>query len=136
MENTIPQVVLCAVIKAKQIANKKEIPWYRTIEGKCGLSFLLGFYDADGSLRYEKYATIYNSNKRILDEIKVILKINNRVYLDKIPIRSKITESFTLTNYALNISLKMFKHMLNAFPLSMERKRHIDYRNSEFKNKS
>jgi len=72
-----------------------------------------------------KRALLFNSNKRILDEVKIVFKLYNRVRVLFTPERSLITEIFYMTAYGLNIDIKTFRLMLDAFKGSMERKRPI-----------
>ena len=120
----LPQLVVRTLIKAKKIALKSNIKYHQTIEGKCALSFLLGFYDGDGTIMYsDNYGILFNSNKRFMDEINILFGIYNRVKVVHIPEISLITGIFHMTGYSLKIGNKIFRLMFNAFKGSMERKR-------------
>ena len=119
----LPQLVIRTLNRAKNLALKSEIEYHQTIEGKCALSFLLGFYDGDGTLRKGKFGILYNTNKGFLDEINILFRIYNRVRIIHFPEISLITGIYHMTGYSLNLGLKEFKLMMNAFKGSMERKR-------------
>ncbi|MBY9014004.1 MAG: hypothetical protein KGD70_16685, partial [Candidatus Lokiarchaeota archaeon] len=119
----LPQLVIRTLIKAKKLALKSSIKYHQTIEGKCALSFLLGFYDGDGTLLKGKHARISNSNKIFLDEVKIVFRLHNRVRVTLNPEKSLVTEIFYMTHYSLNIDIETFRLMLDAFKGSMERKR-------------
>jgi len=123
----LPQIIKDLIFKAKRSTLKPSQNYSYKLEGKCALSFLLGFYDGDGNLRYGKYPSLYNSNRTFLDEIKTVYGIKNRVCVHSSPRFNEKTKSYTLTNYSLNIGISIFRLMLNSFKGSMKRKRPIGY---------
>ena len=114
----LPQVVLSALIDAKREASRISNPgaWYYTKSGMLALSFLFGFYDGDGHYRGGLSANIYSTNKMILDEIKVLFGIENRVRLHTI-------HSEYANEYELALGPDLFAAMLEIYKDSMIRKR-------------
>jgi hypothetical protein len=114
----LPPVVLLALIDGKHEVSRNSNPnsWYYTKAGMNALSFLLGFFDGDGSYRGGLSAAIYNTNKRLLDEIKVLYKIENRVRLHSITTEHSI-------EYSLALGPDLYRVMLEVYKDSMRRKR-------------
>lgn len=114
----LPQVVLLALIDAKHETSKTSNvnAWYYTESGRNALSFLMGFYDGDGHYRGSLSAGIYNTNKMLLDEIKVLYRIENRVRLSSL-------QSEYPNSYGLALGPKIFNAMLEVYKDSMSRKR-------------
>jgi len=93
------------------------------------LAFLLGFYDGDGTLAYNKFThriqpSLVSSDKNFIIQIKKYFNI-------KYSISSRVIEQYNLRKNktvktqvnALSIGVKFFEEMLKNYRSSMERKK-------------
>lgn len=96
------------------------------------LSFLLGFYDGDGSLR--KYIAsngniyvspqICSANKVFLEKLRRYFGIKNKIYCSyKEKINCKTGKIYILKLYQLTLGIQLFEKMIKTMKNSMERKR-------------
>ncbi|MFX1325355.1 MAG: LAGLIDADG family homing endonuclease [Promethearchaeota archaeon] len=113
----LPDVIKSLIMKAKQISKNKKISWYKSAEGKCVLSFLLGFYDGDGTYTEKMSARIFNTNKKFLEEVKNFYGIKNVIRKANKP------KEDHKQNYYLTLGPILFKAMLESYKYSMIRKR-------------
>jgi len=93
------------------------------------LAFLLGFYDGDGTLGFNKdtgriQPSLASSNKNFLLQIKHYFRLKGKI-------SSRVIETYNLRKKtiveiranALNINVKLFEEMLKNYRNSMERKK-------------
>lgn len=129
----VPNFVKNALLEAKQIDSETNIPWYETKPGKIALAWLLGFYDGDGSYRGGRCAVIYSSNKKLLDEVKILFESKNKVRPSR---KDSLTETEfvglfydkeTITSkqlYQLYLGPELFDNIMGIqYKKSLERKR-------------
>jgi hypothetical protein len=128
-EGNIPHIITQLVDKAYTQSDDLS----KTIEGRIALSFLLGFYDGDGSKR--GVTGYIASNKReFLLQVKDLFKvpIRNQIY----PIKKRVLDSKTgkveeFLCHGLYLGTDLVSQMMEVFPGSMDRKR-TDRKTSKF----
>ncbi len=120
----IPNVIKQVVSKGKQVGLNKKIDWKSTKFGKIALAWLLGFFDGDGTYIGGNQAKIYNSNKKLLDEIRNYYEIVNNVH------RQSENDKFYDTDiesklpiYYLTLGPEIYELMISSYQDSMQRKR-------------
>jgi hypothetical protein len=79
----LPDVIKNTIYKAKVDAVRTGVHWTENSFGKKALCFLAGFYDGDGSYVQGYSGILYNTNKRLLDDIKSYYDIDLKVYIAK-----------------------------------------------------
>ena len=127
----VPNCILEVINKAKKEASEIGIDWMNTYWGMISLSWLLGFYDGDGTLDKrgkQMSVRIYSANKEFLEKIKEVFGITNKVLTNTefgakrlVFNRTIITKGY----YLLTLGPNLFNCMLNSFSDSMKRKRPI-----------
>ena len=120
----IPEFVKSLISRAKSQVKGSKLHWATTTNGKIACAWLLGFYDGDGTYMGGRQAKIYNSNKKILDEIKKFYGCENNVNIQT-P-RDEIIESEIQTKkplYYLTLGPEVFEAMIFSYDQSMLRKR-------------
>jgi len=113
----LPEIIKSMILSTRSISKTSYIPWYAVIEGKFALAFLLGFYDGDGTYHGGMSASICNTNKKFLTELKIYFGIKNRI------LKSGISEENHKQLFKLALGPDIFKLMLESFKFSMKRKR-------------
>jgi arsenate reductase-like glutaredoxin family protein len=132
----LPAFIKVLIKNAKIEAGTKNIEkWGKTRRGKMALSFLMGFYDGDGSKGGLYSAKIYNSNKRLLEEIKIHFGSSNKVfqnrdgvqkereYLKELDAEDMLLIQSKKPYYSLSLGLPLFRAMLDTYENSLKRKR-------------
>ena len=120
----LPNFIYSLVNKAKKNSTLQKMKWSQTNSGKIAFSFILGFYDGDGTYLGGRQAKIYNSNKKFLDELKKLFEIENIVR--KQTVYNDIEEdniNYQKGVYYLTLSPNIFDLMISSFLHSMSRKR-------------
>jgi hypothetical protein len=101
--------------------------WYETTAGLTVFSWLLGFYDADGSYLGFNYGVLYSSNNKYLTKIREVFDIKSEV--DTYVEPGTVVEIFdreciSKGMYGLRISSHdVFIKMINSYKDSLQRKR-------------
>ncbi|MFX1501342.1 MAG: hypothetical protein ACFFDH_10320 [Promethearchaeota archaeon] len=130
----LPSIIKALIHKAKVESNSSAIPWYSTHSGRIAHTWLLGFYDGDGTYIGGKQGRIYSSNKKILIDVKYLFEIDNEVYLqtnlDKYLEEGKEIPKKSV--YGLNLGPKVFQSMMDSYLFSLSRKRNSVYRNQGY----
>lgn len=119
----IPIFVSILIAIAKSEAKRDKIHWWYTYYGKLALSWLLGLYDGDGTLKDGKYGLINSGQKEFLDLIAITFDCKHRAKSKGEPIGFSSNES-----YYLYFGIDLFDAMLNSFELSMKRKRPCNWK--------
>lgn len=130
----IPEFVKSLISRAKSQVKGSKLHWATTTNGKIACAWLLGFYDGDGTYMGGRQARIYNSNKKILDEIKKFYGCENNVNIQT-P-RDEIIESEIQTKkplYYLTLGPEVFEAMIFSYDQSMLRKRPDKQSNFKYK---
>ncbi len=123
----IPQVIRELINTAKKKTTNARFS--DTREGRLALSFLIGFFDGDGSYRGGLSAIILNSKKFFLEDVKDIFEINNDVKVNaKEVFDEKTGEIAWKTRYRLSLGTDLFKQMLLSYENSLQRKRPENYK--------
>jgi hypothetical protein len=108
----LPPFVLNSIEEAKSKANNDGSLWLINDHARIVLSWLLGFYDGDGSYGGGNKAVLYSSNREILNQIKDNFDIQNKIGILK-----------GLSMYRMNIGASLFEAMMSSYKKSMKRKR-------------
>lgn len=132
----LPDFIKVLIRNAKIEAGDKNIrKWSKTRRGKMALSFLMGFYDGDGSKTGPYSAKIYNSNRNLLEDIKIhfgspnkVFKNRNEVQKEKKVLNKYNPEDMLLIQskmpyFSLTLGTPLFRAMLNSYENSLKRKR-------------
>ena len=124
-QKILPDYIIQALQKAKKTSKQTHIDWWLTLPGQVALAFLLGFYDGDGTYMGFRSARILSSSKLILEQIKELFEIKNKVLPAKVP--GEIAWAFDREYvskglYSLALGPKLFDMMMNSFEHSMDRK--------------
>lgn len=123
----IPDFVKALIAEARQESSSTGLDWSLTKSGKIALAWLLGFYDGDGTYISGRNAKIYSSNKRLLDEIKSLLGIENLVRVSYDVSEDDFIElrqiRGTKNIYGLTLGPSTFDSMIQSYDKSMARKR-------------
>ncbi len=116
-ERKLPEIILSRIKEAESIGKNLS----ESKSGAIALSFLLGFYDGDGNYRGGRSARIYSSSKELLEEIKDVYKIKNKVN----PLRPNFGEDVIKKDsmYYITPGPDLFEQMLKTYKDSMQRKR-------------
>ena len=125
-QKNIPNYIVQALEKAKEIAKHTNFDWWLTLPGKVALAFLLGFYDGDGYYGGGKRATIYASSKKFLRNIKETFEIKNIIFEAISPGETAwIFDKRYVSKgmYSLALGPKLFDMMISSYNDSMKRKR-------------
>lgn len=128
----IPQFVIPLIQRAKSQVKSSNSHWATTYDGRIACGWLLGFYDGDGTYMGGRQAKVYNSNKKILDDIKKYFGVENNVNVQT-P-RDKIIDSDIQSKkpiHYLTLGPEVFEAMIFSYDHSMQRKRPNE--NSHFK---
>ncbi|MBY8991958.1 MAG: LAGLIDADG family homing endonuclease [Candidatus Lokiarchaeota archaeon] len=104
--------------KLLRIAFKKDHTLTESQEGKISLTWLLGYFDGDGTVYYDRKGLkfsgeIISSSKALLEDMKDVYKIENIIgFKDK-----------NQGTYRLAIGPDIYKKMMSIYPKSLQRKR-------------
>jgi len=109
---SLPPFVLNSIKKAKVKATNDGFLWVNNHDAKIALSWLLGFYDGDGSYGEGNKAVLYSSNRELLNQIKNNFDIQNKIGTLK-----------GQSMYRINIGVNLFEAMMSSYKESMSRKR-------------
>ena len=126
----VPPVIRELVEKAKQKSLDK---WMYTEEGQTALAWLLGAYDADGSLSGNG-GRFRSSIKEYLYEIKELFGLKNDVHESGEPGEREIfgIRSETKGMWRVRISVRdVFNEMMNSYTYSFNRKRPERHKSGE-----
>ncbi len=120
----VPLAIRELVRKAKQ---KSLDEWMYTEEGQTALAWLLGAYDADGSISGGNAGMFFSSIEEYLYEIKELFGLKNKV-LEMLKPGTEVEifdrVSVSKGSYSVRISSKdVFVEMMNSYPKSFKRKR-------------
>jgi hypothetical protein len=121
----VPEVIKRFIKDAKEDSKILNIPWVKTYSGRMAHSWLLGYYDGDGTYVGANQGRIYSSNKKLLRDVKSLYEIKNKVYLQT-EISCYLKEGKEIPKkpvHGLNLSPKVFKSMMKSYPFSLQRKR-------------
>lgn len=121
----VPEVIKSLIRDAKEEAKLRNVPWFTTHSGRMAHAWLLGFYDGDGTYVGGRQGRIYSTNRKLLDEIKSLFEIKNKVYLQTdissyIEVGKDIPDK--LVN-GLNLGPIVFQSMMDSYLFSLSRKR-------------
>ena len=120
----IPEFVISLIRSAKSQVKGSSLHWATTYNGRIACAWLLGFYDGDGTFLGGRQARVYNSNKKILEDIKEYFSVENNVNAQT-P-RDKIIDSDIQSKkpmYYLTLGSEVFEAMIFSYDHSMQRKR-------------
>jgi len=122
---SVPDYVLHALGKAKEKAKQTKTYWWLTLPGMVALSFLLGFYDGDGTYKGGRSAGIYAKSKEFLEHIKKLFEIKNKIVVSKKPGEAWVFDQRYISKgvYSLSLGPKLFDMMINSYEESMKRKK-------------
>ena len=104
--------------KLLRIAFNKDQSLTESQEGKISLAWLLGYFDGDGTVYYDRKGLkfsgeIISSSKALLEDMKDVYKIENTIgFKDK-----------NQGTYRLAIGPDIYKKMMSIYPNSLQRKR-------------
>jgi len=120
----VPPAIKELVRKAKQ---KNIDKWMFTEEGQTALAWLLGSYDADGSMTSKTSGRFFSSNKEYLYEIKELFGLKGKV-IEQIEPGTEMeifgTKSMVKGCWSIHISSNdVFSEMMNSHSDSLQRKR-------------
>lgn len=134
-ENGLPVFIKTLVSQAKKEASKTNIHWSETYSGMMAFSWLLGFYDGDGTYlgKYQagESARIYSTNKILLEEIKNTFEVENNVLTNhKFNEEVLLVAAHALDTYKTSVDIHLLtlgpiilSRMINSYEDSMTRKR-------------
>jgi len=108
----LPSFVLDSINKARVKAKIDGSLWLNKYDAKIALSWLLGFYDGDGSYGGGQKAILYSSNRDLLNQIKFNFDIQNKIGILK-----------GQSMYRISIGISLFKAMMSSYKESLRRKR-------------
>ncbi len=112
------------IVELIDVAKSKGEHLSDSLEGRLALSFLLGFYDGDGTYGGGSHAVIYNTRRDFLLEVKSLYGIDNRVRQVKKEVLDESTGRVVRkTIWALTLGPEIFNGMMASFINSMQRKR-------------
>lgn len=120
----IPEFVISLIRSAKSQVKGSSLHWATTYNGRIACAWLLGFYDGDGTFLGGRQARVYNSNKKILEDIKEYFGVENNVNAQT-P-RDKIIDSDIQSKkpmYYLTLGPEVFEAIIFSYDHSMQRKR-------------
>lgn len=93
---------------------------------KFNLTWLLGYYDEDGTYRGGKGAAIYSSNKNFLGPVKKYFDIKNKILTVAKPTEDvDVLGSYTVKTkglYSLQIGEYLFDSFMDSYRFSVKRK--------------
>ena len=129
-KKSVPNFVRQAIEMAKKEATRKGIHWSKTSYGEIAHSWLLGFYDGDGSYRGGFSAVIGSTALVLIEEIKELFEITNDVRIATHPGELQMcfdTVMFSKGFYTLHFGPDVFHRMLDSYIESLSRKRPQNY---------
>lgn len=120
----VPPVIKEIVRTAKHKSLDK---WMFTEEGQTALAWLLGAYDADGSMTSKSSGRFFSSNKEYLYEIKELFGLKSEVTEWVEPnIEMDIFSTKSMLKGCWSILIRsdgIFSEMMDSYPDSFDRKR-------------
>ena len=108
----LPSFVNKSLNRAKDEANIDGSLWINKENATIALSWLLGFYDGDGSYSGGYKAVLYSSNRDLLYQIKLNFDITNKIGILK-----------RQSMFRMNLGSILFKAIIQSYNDSLKRKR-------------
>ena len=129
-DGELPDIVKLFITKAKrEVSKNPSLRLSDIYEGRIALTFLLGFFDGDGTHRGGMSAKITNTKKTFLDQIVQYFECKNKVSLSyEEVIDDETGEIVRKRVWELYLGAELFQELLLSYDNSMVRKRPENFR--------